>query len=231
MPNERWTIKTTDGEFDAYVAKPEGAGPWPGVVVIQEIFGLNFVVREVCDRLASQGFLAVAPDLFWRIQPGIDITDKTQAEWDLAFGYYQAFDVDAGVRDIQATIDKLRADHGCTGKVGTVGYCLGGHLAFLTATRTDADAAVGYYGVSLETRLEEAVNHPLMLHIAGEDQFVSHEAQAQIHAALDGNPLVVIHDYPGRDHAFARPEGKHFHAEDAAAANARTLAFLREKLA
>jgi len=230
MPNERWTIKTVDGEFDAYVARPDGAGPWPGVVVIQEIFGINFVVREACDWLAGQGFLAVAPDLFWRIQPGIEITDRTQAEWDQAFDYFNRFDVDAGVRDIQATIDKVRADHACTGKVGTVGYCLGGHLAFLTATRTDTDAAVGYYGVNLPARLNEPVNHPLTLHVAGEDQFVPKEAQAQIHAALDDNPLVSLHDYPGRDHAFARPEGKHFHAADADAANGRTLAFLREKL-
>lgn len=231
MPTDRWTIKTVDGEFDAYVGKPEGAGPWPGVVVIQEIFGINAVVREVCDRLANQGFLTVAPDLFWRLKPGIELTDKTQEELGQAFAYMNQFDIDAGVRDIQATIDKLRADPACTGKVGAVGYCLGGHLAFLTATRTDADAAVGYYGVNLQARLGEPVNHPLMLHVAGKDQFVPPEAQAEVAEALAGNPLVVIHDYPGRDHAFARPEGAHFHAEDAATANARTSAFLKEKLA
>ena len=231
MPNERWTIKTVDGEFDAYVSKPDGTGPWPGVVVIQEIFGINHVVRDVCDRLAEAGLLAVAPDLFWRLKPGIELTDRTDDEWRQALDYMNQFDIDAGVKDIQATIDKLRAEHECAGKVGAVGYCLGGHLAFLAATRTDADASVGYYGVNLQARLDEPVNHPLMLHIAQEDGFVPKEAQAAVHEALDKNPLVVIHDYPGRDHAFARPGGKHFHEADAAAANARTVEFLREKLA
>lgn len=125
MSGERMTIHTPDGAFGAYVARPT-ADKAPAVVVIQEIFGVNAVMRGVADWLASAGFLAVCPDLFWRIEPGIDITDQSDAEWKKAFELYNAFDVDAGVKDIAATIDAIRQDPRCTGKVGAVGFCLGG---------------------------------------------------------------------------------------------------------
>src|SRR4051812_22190275 len=170
MPNESLTISTADGDFRAYVAKPAGDGPFPAVVVIQEIFGINRFVRAVADKLAAQGYLAVAPDLFWRIEPGIDITDQSEAEWKKAFELYTAFDVPQGVKDIAATIAKVRSDPRCNGKVGAVGYCLGGLLAFLTATRTDSDASVSYYGVGMDNFVGEAegLSRPLMLHIAEE---------------------------------------------------------------
>jgi carboxymethylenebutenolidase len=228
-----WTIATPDGDMSAYVARPSGPGPWPGVVAIQEIFGVNEVMRETCDTLAEQGYLAVCPDLFWRLEPGVDITDKSQAEWDKALDLMGRFDVDKGVEDIRATIDQLRGHPDCTGKVGAVGFCLGGRLAFLTALRTDADVSVGYYAVGLDRMVDEAggLSGPLMLHIAEEDGFVSKDAQAAIIGALKDNPAAVIHTYPGRDHAFARPGGAHHHHEDAALANARTLAFLAANLA
>ena len=109
---ETITIKTEDGQFAAYVARPEkvpGRSQTPAVVVIQEIFGVNAVMRDTCDELAAAGFLAVCPDLFWRIEPGIDITDQSEAEWKKAFELYNAFDVEAGVKDIAATIDQVRA--------------------------------------------------------------------------------------------------------------------------
>ena len=230
MPNERWTIKTRDGEFGAYVAKPQGEGPWPAVVAIQEIFGVNAVMREVCDRLAGEGFLAVAPDLFWRLEPGIELTDQTKAEWDEALAFMNRFDIDKGVEDIQATIDQIRDSGQSTGKVGAVGYCLGGHLAFLVATRTNADASVGYYGVNLQARLGETIRAPLMLHIAELDGFSTPEARDQVVAALKDNPLVTLHVYAGRDHAFARPGGQHYDRDDAELANRRTAEFLRARL-
>jgi carboxymethylenebutenolidase len=229
---ERTTITTAGGAFGAYVARPAAAKA-PAVVVIQEIFGVNQVMRDTADRLAGEGFVAVCPDLFWRIEPGVDITDKSEAEWKKAFELYNAFDADAGVKDIAATITQIRQDRQCSGKVGAVGYCLGGLLAFLTATRTDADAAVGYYGVGIEARLAEAdmLADPLLLHIAEDDQFVPREAQALILAALKNHPQVQIYTYPGRDHAFAREGGEHYDAADAARANARTLDFLKKALA
>jgi carboxymethylenebutenolidase len=228
---ERTTITTKDGAFEAYVARPNRS-PAPAVVVVQEIFGVNQVMRDVTDGLAGQGYLAICPDLFWRIEPGIDITDKSEAEWKRAFELMNAFDIEAGVGDIAATIDHIRTDPGCNGKVGDVGFCLGGALAFLTATRTDADASVSYYGVGLENRVAEAdkLTRPLLLHIPEEDQFVPKAAQAVIINALKDHPCVEIHTYPGCNHAFAREGGEHYNPEAAKLANGRTLTFFKKHL-
>ena len=231
MTQDRLTVTTPTGSLAAYVARPKAAKA-PAIVVIQEIFGVNAVMRGICDDLAAQGYLAVCPDLFWRIEPGIDITDQSEAEWKKAFELYNAFNVDTGVEDIAATIDLVRADPQCSGKVGAVGYCLGGLLAFLTATRTDSDASAAYYGVGIEKFLAEAdrLTRPLMLHIAEDDQFVPKPAQALIVDALKNRTQVEIHTYPGRDHAFARKGGEHYHAGDAASANQRSLAFFKSAL-
>jgi len=228
---ETVTIRTLDGDFSAYVARPAAAKA-PALVVIQEIFGVNAVMRELTDHYAAQGYLAICPDLFWRIEPGIDITDHSEAEWKRAFELFNAFDVDLGIKDIAATIAQVRQHPAHAGKVGAVGYCLGGLLAFLTATRTDVDASVAYYGVGIEQRLAEAekLTDPLLLHIAEQDQFVPKEAQALIIASLKNHPQIEIHTYPGRDHAFARKGGEHYDAADAALADRRTLAFFAKHL-
>lgn len=228
---EQTTITTADGAFSAYVARP-AQPPIAAVVVIQEIFGVNAVMREITDGLAAQGFLAICPDLFWRIEPGIELTDHSDAEWQRAFALFNAFDVDAGIQDIAATISTIRKDPGSQGKVGAVGFCLGGLLAYLTATRTDVDAAVAYYGVGVDGRLAEAgkLTRPLLMHIAEEDGFVPKEAQALIINALKTNKLVEIHTYPGCDHGFARTGGQHYDAAAAALAGQRTLAFFQKNL-
>lgn len=224
-------IQVEGGEMSAYLARPAAARA-PAVVVLQEIFGVNAVMRDITDGLAAQGFLAVCPDLFWRIEPGVDITDKTEAEWKKAFALMNAFDAGRGVKDTAAAISRIRADPGCNGRVGAVGFCLGGQLAWLTATRTDADAAVSYYGVGIEGLVGEAANlrKPVMLHIAEADGFVPPPAQAAIREGLAGRPLATLHAYPGRDHAFARVGGEHYHAADAALAGERSIAFLRTHL-
>jgi carboxymethylenebutenolidase len=225
MSGETLTIPTKDGEFKAYVARPETSGPAPAVVVIQEIFGVNAVMRLTADRLALEGYLAVVPDLFWRLESGVELTDKTKEDWDKAFSLMNAFDADTGVDDIQSALTAVREDAGCSGKAGAVGYCLGGRLAYLTATRTDTDASVGYYGIGIENHLAEVerLASPLMLHVAEEDQFVSKPVQARLVEGLQNHPNVEIFTYPGRDHAFAREGGDHYDAEDAGRANARTL--------
>jgi carboxymethylenebutenolidase len=225
------TIDTGEGTMNAYVATPPG-GSGPALLVIQEIFGVNQVMRDLTDGFAAQGYIAVCPDLFWRIEPGIDITDRTQAEWARAFELFQAFNIDKGIHDIAKTIAAIRHLPGSTGKVGAVGYCLGGKLAFLAATRTDIDAAVGYYGVGLDELVGEAssLHKPLMLHIAGKDQFAPVPVQQKVHAALDGKSLVTLHDYPDDDHAFARVGGQHFSQASADQANARTAAFFKQHL-
>jgi carboxymethylenebutenolidase len=229
MP-EMVSISTPDGSFNAYVARPSGT-PKAAVVAIQEIFGVNKVMRDVADDLAKQGYLALAPDLFWRLQPGVDITDQTPEEWQQAFGYFQKFDVDAGVGDIQATINVARGMVD-GGKVGAVGYCLGGLLAYLTACRTTVDASVSYYGVSINDRLADAagIAKPLVLHIAAKDEYVPPPAQEAIIAGLTGKPGVSIHIYEGEDHAFARPGGAHYSEAAAMLANTRTGRFFEEHL-
>ena len=231
MTAESMTITTPDGAFSAYVARP-AAPKAPAIVVLQEIFGVNAVMRGVCDALAAEGYLAVCPDLFWRIEPGIDITDQSEAEWKRAFELFNAFDMEKGVADIAATIDTVRARTDVTGKVGAVGYCLGGLLAYLTATRTDSDASVSYYGVGIEKYTAEAAKlaRPLLMHVAEQDQFSPKPVQELILGALKNHPQIEIYTYPGRDHAFARPGGEHFHAGDAAAANARTEVFFKSHL-
>lgn len=227
------TIPTKDssGSFQAYIAVPE-ITPAPAIVVIQEIFGVNEELRKKCDELAAQGYLAIAPDLFWRMEPGVDLTDKTEEEWAKAFGFFQRFDIDKGIEDLRATAHVVRGHAYGTGKVGCIGYCLGGKLAYLMAARADMDCSVGYYGVGLDELLPEAgdIIGPLMLHIAEEDEYVSKDAQAKIKEGLKDHPHVTIYSYPGADHAFARGGGIHYHEESAVLANGRTAAFLDEKL-
>ncbi len=225
------TIEGPDGGFGAYLAIPAST-PAPGIVVAQEIFGVNQVMRDLCDWLASEGFVACCPDVFWRIEPGIQLTDKTKAEWARAFELFGLFDVDKGVEDMKATLAQLRGHEACNGKVGSVGYCLGGKLAYLMATRSDADCNVGYYGVGLDALLGEAgnISAPLLLHVASKDQFVPPEAQDKIAAGLSGNPKVTLHVYEGQDHAFARPGGDHYDEAAAELANGRSIEHLRGNL-
>lgn len=220
--------KDGSGRFMGYLAEA-GEGK-PGVVVIQEIFGINAGVREIADKLAANGFNALAPDLFWRQEPGIQLTDQSEAEWARAFELFNGFDGDKGTEDIQVAINYLRGA-GST-KVGCTGYCLGGFLAYATAARTDIDASVGYYGIGIADRLAEAANisTPLMLHVACEDSFVDKAQQKAVHDGLDGNDLITLHDYPKCEHAFARIGGEHYSEANAALANQRTLEFFQRTL-
>lgn len=224
-------VTTPDGTFDAYVAMPASL-PAPVVVVIQEIFGVNAVMRGIADEYARQGYIAVCPDLFWRIEPGIEITDQTDAEWQQAFGYYQAFDVDKGVKDIAATMKAARNMDGANGKVGVVGFCLGGLLTYLSATRTDGDAFAAYYGGGMNDYMNEAENirKPLIVHLAGKDEYIPAEAQDVIRNTLGDHPLAKLYFYPERDHAFARKGGAHYDEKDANLANARTAEFFKTHL-
>ena len=226
------TIKSFDGgEFDAYLALPAG-GYGPGIVVLQEIFGINKTVRDVADWFAAHGFVALAPDLFWRQQRNVELTDKGD-DWNKALAFYMGLDEAKAVEDSAAALEFLRRHSASNGRVGAVGHCLGGNLAYLLSVRFKPDCAVGYYGVGIEKKLDEAKNltSPLMLHIATEDKFCPPEAQRQIHEALDSNPLVTIHDYAGQDHAFGRPDGEHYNAAAAELANLRTLEFFVTHLA
>jgi len=226
-------IPTLDGaeSFTAYVARPDGA-PRAAIVVIQEVFGINAGIRQKCDHLAEDGYLALAPDLFWRIEPGIELDPDIPAQMARGLDLFGRFDQDAGIQDIEATIHVARAEiEG--GKVGCVGYCLGGRLAYMTAARTDIDASVGYYAVGIDGLLGEkhAIAHPVLLHIAGADHFVTPDVQAKMHDGLDDHPKVILRDYPGEDHGFATELGERRSPAAADKADAATKAFFAEHLA
>ena len=220
-----------DAQFDGYVARPAEA-PKAAIIVIQEIFGVNAGIRRKCDKLAEQGYLAVAPDLFWRLEPGIELDPDVEPEFQQALDFMGQFDQDQGIRDIEATIHHIRNEEGVA-KVGCVGYCLGGRLAYMTAARTDVDATVGYYGVGIDGLLGEkhAIAHPLMLHIPTEDGFVDKDTQKAMHEGLDDHPKVTLHDYEGLDHGFATEFGKRRAEEAAQLADKRTADFFAAHLA
>jgi carboxymethylenebutenolidase len=225
------TIEGRDGAFGAYMARPKTLSA-PAVVVLQEIFGVNADIRKTCDELAEQGFLAVAPDLFWRQEPGLDLNHWSDAEWKKGLALYAAYDRDKGVRDIVNTTHAAGQLEGTSGKVGVMGFCLGGLMTFLTAAREKIHAAVAYHGGETEKYLNEAdkITAPMLMHLAEEDEFISKEAQTEIKAALSNKPNVEIFSYPGCNHAFARHTGTHYNAAAAAKANGRTWQFLHDHL-
>jgi carboxymethylenebutenolidase len=218
--------------FDAYVATPEEA-PTAAIIVIQEIFGINEGIRQKCDNWAKAGYLAYAPDLFWRIRPHIELDADVPAELEEAFGLFGQFDQDQGIKDIEATIKAARAALGDDGKVGLVGYCLGGRLAYMAACRTDGDAFVGYYGVGIDGLLSEqhAIGKPLLLHIPTADHLVSAETQKAMHDGLADNRHVTLFDYEGLDHGFAAELGNRRDEDGAILADGRTADFFATALA
>ena len=226
-------ITTLDGSdtFDGYVAEPAGP-PSTAIIVIQEIFGVNAGIRRKCDMLAEAGYLAIAPDLFWQIESGVELDPDVAPEMERALSLMGQFDQDTGIRDIEATIRTARALLPEGGKIGAVGYCLGGRLAFMTAARTDIDASVGYYGVGIDGLLGEkaAIANPVLLHIPVEDHFVDKDAQARMHAGLDDHSKVTLYDYPGEDHGFATAFGTRRSDAAAELADDRTAAFFAEHL-
>jgi carboxymethylenebutenolidase len=229
---EQLHVQTPDGNFACYVARPAGAGTYPVIVVLQEIFGVNAGIRSIADDYAAKGYIAISPDLFWRAEPGLSMSEANEGDWAKGFALYSAYDMNKGVQDIAATIAAARNMPGANGKVGVTGYCLGGLLTYLTAARFNADAFVAYYGGATEKYLDEAtgITDPLLYHLAEEDEYINKDAQAAIKAAL-AKPNIDVYSYPGRNHAFVRPGGNHYNATDATLANVRTDAFLKQYLA
>ncbi len=227
------TIKATDnsGSFSAYVVEPANK-PAGAVVVIQEIFGVNAAMRATCDWIAKMGFIAVCPDLFWRLEPGVDITDKTKAEWDKAIDLMNRFDQAKGIEDLKAALTAARAYPGSNGKAGTIGFCLGGRLAVMMAQQSDADCNISYYGVGLEGLVDQAgsIKKPLLMHIAENDEYVPPEARTKILAGIEDNTQITAHVYPAVNHAFARVNGINENIRAATIANGRSAELLARTL-
>ncbi len=230
--NDRIAIEGHDGAFAAYIVRPKNS-PAPAVVVLQELFGVNADIRKHCDELAEQGFLTVAPDLFWRQEPGVDLNVTSKADWDHGLRLYGAYNRDSGAKDVKDTVDAVRNLQECNGKVALLGYCLGALMVFLTAVRHQGiDGAVAYHGGDTDKYLGEVggLKAPLLMHLAEEDKFISKAAQAEIKAALSKKPNATVYSYPGQSHAFSRHNGAHYNPNAAALANGRTSEFLRQQL-
>jgi carboxymethylenebutenolidase len=225
------TIELSDGTFNAYVTRPAKL-PAPAVVVLHELFGVNADIRATCNELTEQGFIAIAPDLFWRQEPHVDLDVRSEADWQHGLRLYEAYDRDAGARDIAQTIHAAVQLHGATGKVALHGYCLGALMAFITAARHEVDAAVAYHGGDTEKYLGEigSLRAPLLMHLGEEDEFISKSAQAQIKSALEKKPNATVYSYPGQRHAFSRHNGTHYNAAAAVLATRRTSEFLNHNL-
>lgn len=219
------------GTFDAYIAMPAQT-PAPVIILIQEIFGVNQEMRDKCDEMAKEGYIAVCPDLFWRIEPGIQLVDAVPEQLQRAFKLFGEFNLEKGIEDLKSTLSFMREHNGSNGKVGCIGYCLGGKLAYMMATHTDVDASVSYYGVGIDGMLGRAkdIKKPILMHIAELDEFVPPEAQKKIRDGLSDHPQVTMHSYPNVNHAFARGQGMHYDEAAATIANTRTKEFLQKNL-
>ena len=213
------------GKFRGYLSLPrQGSGP--GLVLCQEIFGVNEGIRRLADLFAEEGYVVLAPDLFWRLQPGLELDE---ADAQQAMGHAQRFDARLGVQDIGACVDALRSHPACKGRIGVLGQCLGGRMAVLTAAAGVVDCAVSYYGVGIDAVLPQLgeIKVPMVLHFAGADRLVKPEAVAAIRGHFAGRDDVEVYVYPGVDHAFANPARSNFNKQANDMAHTRTLALLR----
>jgi carboxymethylenebutenolidase len=231
-PKRVFRIASPEGPFEAYLARTAAPG-CPAIVVLHEVFGVNADLRSTCDELAAAGFTAICPELFWRQERHVDLSVRDPSDWERGLTLYRAFDIDAGVRDVEATVAVARKLAAASGHVGVMGFCLGGLLSFLTAARTRVDCAVAFHGARTEEFLGEVadIDVPLQMHLAGNDEFMPTEAQQKIAEALAANPRCELFTYLGCRHAFSRHDGMHFNAEAARQSRSRTVDFLARTLA
>jgi carboxymethylenebutenolidase len=224
MTTEQVTLQAEDGhELDAYVAKPAGM-PLAGLVVIQEIFGVNAHIRSVADRYAADGFLTVAPALFDRVERGVKLKyDGEDAQ--KAMEIRKHLNMDNMLRDTAAALDYARRESGR--KTGIIGYCLGGSIAWLAACRMNVDAAVGYYGGMIAQHASEQPRCPVMLHFGRKDKHITPEAVEKIQQA---HPEIPVYLYDA-GHGFNCDARAAYDAPSARLSQERSLAFLKQHLA
>jgi carboxymethylenebutenolidase len=227
--NRSETITAPDGgAFTAHVSLPDG-GHGPGVLVIQEIFGVNEYIRDVCDRLANAGYVALAPDVFWRIQPGAQFDSSNQENIGPAVEFAGRYDPESGLSDLGAALAHLRSLGEVQGPVGVIGFCFGGTQAFRVAKHLDPTCAVSYYGSGTAQLLDDLdeLTCPLMFHFGDNDPYLPMSDVDTIKAATAGRHNVIVHVHRGAGHAFDNRFAPHFsHPDSAAAAWQETLSFL-----
>ncbi|HEV2099806.1 MAG TPA: dienelactone hydrolase family protein [Stellaceae bacterium] len=232
MSGELITIEAADGAgaFRAYLAVPR-AGRGPGIVLLHSAFGLDRHMRDLAGLYAEEGYVVVCPDLYWRIEPGLDL-GQNEADRKRMLALYQKFDSTAALADIDRTISALRGRGECAGKIGVVGFCLGGGLAYHAAAQSGVDCAVAYYGVGIDAALDLAprIVCPLLLHFAENDNYVPASSVVRIREALASRPDIRIHTYPGTGHGFNRLDGGDYHKSAANLAHSRSIALLRRAM-
>ncbi|RQR62519.1 dienelactone hydrolase family protein [Burkholderia sp. Bp9002] len=230
--NAKWIDIPADKDgFQGYVSLPK-AGTGPGVVILQEIFGVNSHIREVADQYAADGYVAIAPDLFWRFRPHVELTYEG-ADLEKAFGFWQQIDVDEAVRDVRRTVDAMKAMPEVTGRIAGVGYCFGGLLAYLGAASHLFDASIAYYGGGIQDRLDVAdrIATPIQFHYGALDSHIPGSAVDAVAQRFAGRPNAELHVYPHAEHGFNCTHRASYHQPSAALAHGRALMFLAERLA
>jgi len=232
METREITVPLRDGKMGAHLAIPDRK-PAGAIVAIMEIWGVNDTMRAHAREFAEAGFVCLVPDLFWRQQPGVQLSDRNPDDVRRAFDLYYDFDYDLGVRDMTDTVEFVKHLPEANGRAGAVGYCLGGKLCYLLCCRTDIDCAVAYYGTYIEHNIREAPNlhRPFMLHMAMRDRWVQAEVNELLMRRLAPNPLVTIHQYPEADHAFARHGGRTYRQAESERALGLSVDFFRRHLA
>jgi carboxymethylenebutenolidase len=231
MSSQMIPILSQEGQsFTGYLSTPT-SGQGPGIVLIQEIFGVNNSIRAVADRLAQEGYTVLAPDLFWRLKPNVNL-NYTAKDMEEAYDYYHRFDLKHGIADLGEAVKTLRDNTGCTGKVASLGFCLGGKLAYLTAAHHNVDAAVAFYGGGIAQHLAEAKNIqcPLLMHFGAEDEMIPEEQVDEIKAAFHNRSNVEIYVYDNVGHAFYNADRSSYNPVAAELAHQRTLQFLHKYL-
>jgi carboxymethylenebutenolidase len=231
MRTENVIVPMRDGKMGAYVAYPDKK-PVGAIIAIMEIWGVNDTMRAHAHEFAEAGFVCLVPDLFWRQEPGVELSDRNPGDVEKAFDLYYNFDYDLGVQDMEDVRAYLKTLPEVNGKVGAVGYCLGGKLCYLMCCRTEIDCAVGYYGTYIEHNIREVGNlhRPFVLHMAMKDRWVQKEVNELLERKLSPNPLVTIHKYPSADHAFARHGGLTYSKPEADRALTLSLDFFHKYL-
>lgn len=220
-------VTSNDGKtFSAYYSPPAG-GSGPGILMIQEMFGLNETFRGVADRFAGQGYAVLAPDMFWREEPNFQADLASQDDFQKALGLYMAVDYEAGVDTMRSALDVLKAQPECTAKVACVGFCMGGTFSYLAAARFGLDAGIAYYGTQIHPYLNELdnVNCPLLLHFGETDDTFPAEERVGVEEAVKGRAGMEAHVYAA-GHAFANPNLPYYVEEAAELAHERSFALL-----
>ena len=223
-------IDSAEGKFGAYLAIPH-TQKGPGIVLIQEIFGVNEHIRSVAEQYAADGYLVIAPDLFWRSGHRIELT-YDEAGWKRAVELMNATDVGKAQKDIELAIDALKAQPGLDGGIASIGYCFGGLLSYHTAANGLVDVAIAYYGGGIQNQLDRAdeIEVPLLMHFGEQDSHIPLEAVEKIAERFDTNDNVEIVVYPEAEHGFNCSHRDSYNQRAAAEAHGNTLFFLGMEL-